>query len=368
MVKKRLLVFHPSLAPYRIDLFNRLNAAFNAKFYFYRRNITTQKFNQQLLLKQLNFIPGFLNLGIHIGLKNRLIHVGVAKKIFKIKPEIILCSEYSITTLTALLYSKIVLPKTKVYTLCDDSLEVAKDCRGIRKFARSLAVKWIDGIILCNKPAEEWYRKRFPHVNLFTFPIIQDEIKLRDLIPKITHLVLKIKKQYFIDADNVFLYVGRLSAEKNLRVLINAYAKYLASSNKKSLLCLVGDGSEKEDLVVLTQQLGVEKEVLFPGRYEDKELYAWYLAANCFVLPSTYEPFGAVVNEALIFGLPVICSSAAGSSYLINSKNGHIFNPINENELVELMSNLSEKGRLEASLMPLSFKTEVERLIQFTSQ
>ena len=362
---KKLLVFHPAIAPYRIDLFNELNAAFNAKFYFYRRNITTQKFNQKLLLKLLNFVPRYLNFGIHLGSRNRLLHIGIAEKILRIKPEIVLCSEYSITTLTALFYSKIFLPKTKVYTLCDDSLDVAKDCSGIRKLARLLTVKWIDGIILCNEPAEEWYKNRFPHVNFFTFPIIQDEDKLRHVLPEIELFSQGYKKKFFNNANFVFLYVGRLSGEKNLPFLIRAFSEFTRKKSNKSLLCFVGEGHLRDELISLTVKLGLGNKVLFPGRYEAEELYAWYLAADCFVLPSTYEPFGAVVNEALIFGLPVLCSSAAGSSYLIDNKNGNIFNPYNENELVELMGSLSEKSRSEVSLMPFSFKAEIERLINF---
>jgi len=52
---------------------------------------------------------------------------------------------------------------------------------------------------------------------------------------------------------------------------------------------------------------------------EAQQLHAWYLCSSGFVLPSIYEPFGAVVDEALIFGLKVLCSKYAGSSYLINN-------------------------------------------------
>jgi glycosyltransferase involved in cell wall biosynthesis len=64
-----------------------------------------------------------------------------------------------------------------------------------------------------------------------------------------------------------------------------------------------------------------------PGRYEPKELLAWYHCASGFILPSYYEPFGAVINEALIFGLPVFCSQFAGASFLLNSGEDFLFNP-----------------------------------------
>ena len=76
--------------------------------------------------------------------------------------------------------------------------------------------------------------------------------------------------------------------------------------------------------------------MILPGRYEGVALYGWYLCASGFVLPSTYEPFGAVVNEALIFGNKVFCSKYAGASYLIQSDNcGIVFDPLNENDTID---------------------------------
>jgi len=63
---------------------------------------------------------------------------------------------------------------------------------------------------------------------------------------------------------------------------------------------------------------------------EAQQLHAWYLCSSGFVLPSIYEPFGAVVDEALIFGLKVLCSKYAGSSYLINNEKGILFDPSSE--------------------------------------
>jgi glycosyltransferase involved in cell wall biosynthesis len=55
-------------------------------------------------------------------------------------------------------------------------------------------------------------------------------------------------------------------------------------------------------------------------------------------LPSTYEPFGAVVNEALIFGLQVFCSQYAGSSYLVSDEKGILFDPLNANDTNEKLN------------------------------
>lgn len=62
--------------------------------------------------------------------------------------------------------------------------------------------------------------------------------------------------------------------------------------------------------------------------------------AHFFVIPSLYEPFGAVVNEALVFGCPVLASKNIGAIDYINvGINGFIFDPENENEFINGLNN-----------------------------
>ena len=82
-MKKKLLIFHDSLAPYNIDLFNDLNEAFAADIYFFRKNPRSQKFDMSKLLNQLNFIPKFITSGFEFHHKGRLIRFGYVKKIIQ---------------------------------------------------------------------------------------------------------------------------------------------------------------------------------------------------------------------------------------------------------------------------------------------
>ena len=93
-----------------------------------------------------------------------------------------------------------------------------------------------------------------------------------------------------------------------------------------------------QKLQELITEKRLSQKVLLPGRFESDELYAWYLCASGFVLPSTYEPFGAVVNEALIFGLPVFCSKYAGASFLVNSGKGLLFDPLDKQNTMNGLS------------------------------
>jgi len=79
----------------------------------------------------------------------------------------------------------------------------------------------------------------------------------------------------------------------------------------------VGDGPERERLRARAAAGPAAGAVIFAGRAEGEALAAWYLLGGVFALASEHEPFGAVVNEALLAGLPVVCSDRAGARGLV---------------------------------------------------
>ena len=62
-MKKKLIVFHPAIAPYRVDFFNSIDEIFDAKFYFEFDNALEQTFDQKRLQEYLSFIPKYLSPG-----------------------------------------------------------------------------------------------------------------------------------------------------------------------------------------------------------------------------------------------------------------------------------------------------------------
>lgn len=117
--------------------------------------------------------------------------------------------------------------------------------------------------------------------------------------------------------SNKFLYVGRMSEEKNLDFLINYFNK-----NKDYQLTLVGKGPLEDKLKEISNE-----NIKFLSHVPNSEIHKIYQENDIFILPSISEPWGLVVDEALYYGLPVIVSNKVGcATELVEENiNGEIF-------------------------------------------
>lgn len=138
--------------------------------------------------------------------------------------------------------------------------------------------------------------------------------------------------------QDYFVIVARLSPEKNLSAVLNAFHMYRALGGRWDLV-IVGRGPQMAELLSITKDLGEEETVRFVGFKNGPELLPYYAFANCFILNSIREPWGLVVNEAMASGLPVIVSSACGCvpELVKEGQNGYIVDPESCNSLVEAM-------------------------------
>ncbi|CAO1615501.1 unnamed protein product [Sympodiomycopsis kandeliae] len=113
----------------------------------------------------------------------------------------------------------------------------------------------------------------------------------------------------------VLLYVGRISWEKNIRLLIEAFRQLPDPVRSKAKLVVVGDGPARGDLTRLCKKLGLD--ATFMGHQKGTRLAAMYASSDISAFPSYTETFGQVVLEALACGLPVIGLHAQGTSDLV---------------------------------------------------
>jgi L-malate glycosyltransferase len=120
------------------------------------------------------------------------------------------------------------------------------------------------------------------------------------------------------------IFAGRLLSHKNVDILIKSVS--VLKPEFPNIACyIVGEGPEKNNLVRLTQELGLEDNITFFDFLADHSaLFALMKSSRVFVLPSTREGFGIVVLEANACGIPVITTNHEdnASQYLIDDTNG----------------------------------------------
>lgn len=129
------------------------------------------------------------------------------------------------------------------------------------------------------------------------------------------------------------LYVGQLIVRKRVDLLLTAFSQLNLPSAR---LRIIGKGEEEQNLKQLANQLGIADRVSYSQGMPNAEIVAAMAAADVLVLPSKFDGWGVVVNEALMVGTPVICSDRCGASDLIdNGRNGYIFEANNAHALLD---------------------------------
>jgi len=134
--------------------------------------------------------------------------------------------------------------------------------------------------------------------------------------------------------DKKFIFIGRLSKgkPKNLEILIKIF-----NTLPDYTLTIIGIGEDEEYLKKISN-----KNINFIGAVENSKINNYLLSNNILILPSTSEPWGLVVEEALYFGIPVIISQNCGSVELIqNNVNGFIINPYNYENIKNIILSIN---------------------------
>ena len=144
----------------------------------------------------------------------------------------------------------------------------------------------------------------------------------------------------------VVLFCGKLQPWKRPQDVLRAFAK---SAVEGAYLVFAGDGPLRADLEAEARNLGIADAVRFLGFVNQSRLPAVYCSSDLLVLPSEYEAFGLVVNEAMLCGCPVIVSDRVGArlDLVFEGRTGFIFPVSNLEALAVLLREmLNSRDRL----------------------
>jgi glycosyltransferase involved in cell wall biosynthesis len=153
---------------------------------------------------------------------------------------------------------------------------------------------------------------------------------------------IKNSKKNTDKITNSFLFVGRLSYNKGVDLLIKAFNK-----NNDKKLFIIGSGPEKNKL----EKLITNSNITFLGRVSEKDLIDWYNKVECFIFPSLGEGMPSVILEAMANRLPVIASDIGAVSTMVNYNNGFLINPGSIKALEEAIHAFSNKNKKDKEKM-----------------
>ena len=155
------------------------------------------------------------------------------------------------------------------------------------------------------------------------------------------------------------LTVARLVPDKNVGGLIEALAKSGLTAAEAELH-VVGSGPLEAELRAQAAGLNVH----FAGYTAPGDLPAAYAAADVFVLPSRFEPFGVVVREAVAAGLPVVCSPTVGAAGDVAVEGRNALLPRGPEELVAALARIARDGELRHRLAAGSREIDAENPVE----
>src|SRR5204862_6523464 len=187
------------------------------------------------------------------------------------------------------------------------------------------------GIVGVGRAAENDYRHRFPGISHFCIPYHCDlsGFLARPRRPKPT-------------SEIHFLFCGQMNRRKGVDLLLAAFDRLVGKGADAHLL-LVGREAELPDFLRAISPAALAR-INYAGFQPPECLPQYFSEADVFILPSRYDGWGVVVNQALGAGLPVICSEAVGAAHDLveHGVNGLIFPSGDGPELLRCLERVSQ--------------------------
>lgn len=321
-------------APYRVDFFDYLQknyAQYQFSIIYSSRNEDNRKWDiDQEKIRNSIFLES-KTIRIKKRFDNYYLHIptGVSKVLEKIKPDVVVGSEYNPTILQALYYCK--SRKIPFVSWTDGTLFSERNRNFVQKFLRRLVVSKADSYIgssTKSKEAQIYYGA--------------DEKKCH-----ISYLAVDVEK--YIQKPQAMgigkiLCVGSLIERKGVDLLFEALAKV----NCNFSLYLAGDGIEKENLQKKAVNLQISDRIHFLGQLNREELLEHYADSDLFVFPTREDCFALVILEAICSRLPVICSKYADGAYdlIEEGTNGFIIDPYDADSFASCIENVLSNKEL----------------------
>jgi glycosyltransferase involved in cell wall biosynthesis len=256
---------------------------------------------------------------------NLYLHVtpGYIWHLLKFRPEALITNEMGLRTMIALAYGTFF--RKPVWVWWGGTCHTESKIGALKQFTRRFVSAWASRWISYGQSSTEYLQT----LGIDRGRILQIQNAV-DEKPFLT--VAQPERTHRPRVQPQLLCVGQLIARKGIDLLLNAAAVVQNRGREFSLL-FVGSGPDKQILQDRVKALNL-KNVIFHSSVPQNEISSVYRNADALIFPTLEDPWGLVVNEAILSGLPVLCSRYAGcAEELLSATN--IFDPHNPGEFAE---------------------------------
>ncbi len=333
------------ISPYRVPLYSALGGTDNWDFKVF--SCCDSEFNRcwkpiqdPPFQHKTSFNFSYMRVVKHRGLvtftDRRQVHIplGLWFDLWRFHPDVIFSDEMGARSLIAAIYAFLMRKRLVIWFY--GTLHTERDISWKQRMLRAVLVRAADAFIGMGVDARRYLESiGVPSNSIFHARNATAIASLRNQV------VERVRGQWhkrFGSSELCFLYVGQLNQRKNLHKLLEAWESFGAQDDVRASLILVGDGPDKADLQRRVAHSRLTN-VAFVGHLEPEKLPEIFHAADVFVFPTLEDVWGLVVNEAMTFGLPVICSKYAGcaADLICEDKNGWIVDPEDARDLAKAL-------------------------------
>lgn len=223
-------------------------------------------------------------------------------------------------------------------------------------FLKKILKKYTSKSFYTIVPTEKTKNKLLEYNLIANYKIIPTgiDIKLFSNIKDTKEKISLLRQKHDIkENDFCYLYLGRVSREKNIKSLVESYLKL---DKENIVLIIVGKGLMLDELKEFVSDSKSKNKVVFTGEVPWEEVKYYYNIADCFLNASTSETQGLTYIEALASGLPIIVKKdEAIKNLVVDYKNGLIFE--NEEELLVKMDEVYNDINLRKQLSKNAIKS-----------
>ena len=222
----------------------------------------------------------------------------------------------------------------------------------LKKLLRKIAYKRADGFVFQTEDAKNYFNKK-----------IQNASKV--ILNPLTETICDA---YQGERENRIVAVGRLNAQKNYPLLINAFEKF-SKTHQDFILEIYGKGNLEEKIKALIDEKGLTDKVILKGY--SSNVHESIKKAGFYVMSSDFEGMPNALMEAMALGLPCIstdCPCGGPRMMINNCENGLLVPVQDEDKLLQAMLMLADNkeyaNRLGETAVKIREKVSVDKIIK----